>query len=432
MRIAIIGSGISGVVAALKLHEQHEITVFEANDYIGGHTHTVDVSIEDRHYAIDTGFIVLNDRTYPNFQQLLDEHGVAYQPSPMSFSVKNDRNGWEYCGSNLNGLFAQRSNLLNPKFLGMIRDILRFNKQATGALRESEQTVGDYLKKHRFGHSFGESYFLAMGAAIWSCPQDQFAEFPIRFIAKFFENHGLLSITNRPQWYVIRGGSREYVKKFTAPFSDRVYLNSPVERVHRVDQGIEVAVRGGDSQIFDHVIFAFHSDQALRMLENPTLIESEVLSCFPYEQNSAVLHTDETLLPKKRSAWAAWNYHIGEDQPRASTVTYNMNILQGINSRRTFCVTLNEDDLINPDRVLGQFNYAHPLFTMERESAQNRHRELIDLDGVSYCGAYWGNGFHEDGVNSALAVTQALNSSENESGATCTAASMKAGSAIVE
>jgi predicted NAD/FAD-binding protein len=432
MRIAIIGSGISGVVAALKLHEQHEITVFEANDYIGGHTHTVDVSIEDRHYAIDTGFIVLNDRTYPNFQQLLDEHGVAYQPSPMSFSVKNDRNGWEYCGSNLNGLFAQRSNLLNPKFLGMIRDILRFNKQATGALRESEQTVGDYLKKHRFGHSFGESYFLAMGAAIWSCPQDQFAEFPIRFIAKFFENHGLLSITNRPQWYVIRGGSREYVKKFTAPFSDRVYLNSPVERVHRVDQGIEVAVRGGDSQIFDHVIFACHSDQALRMLENPTLIESEVLSCFPYEQNSAVLHTDETLLPKKRSAWAAWNYHIGEDQPRASTVTYNMNILQGINSRRTFCVTLNEDDLINPDRVLGQFNYAHPLFTMERESAQNRHRELIDLDGVSYCGAYWGNGFHEDGVNSALAVTQALNSSENESGATCTAASMKAGSAIVE
>ncbi|MDB4680286.1 FAD-dependent oxidoreductase, partial [Planctomycetaceae bacterium] len=273
---------------------------------------------------------------------------------------------------------------------------------------------------------------LAMGAAIWSCPQDQFAEFPIRFIAKFFENHGLLSITNRPQWYVISGGSREYVKKFTAPFSDRIHLNSPVERVRRVVEGIEVVICGDDVRTFDHVIFACHSDQALRMLEEPSVVESEVLSCFPYEKNSAVLHIDESLLPKKRSAWAAWNYHIRNDQPRASTVTYNMNILQNINSRRTFCVTLNEDDLIDPDKVLGQYNYAHPLFTLERESAQNRHRELINHDGISYCGAYWGNGFHEDGVNSALAVTQVLNSSEHESGATCTAASMKAGSAIVE
>lgn len=432
MRIAIIGSGISGTVAALKLHEQHEITVFEANDYIGGHTHTVDVNIEDRNYAIDTGFIVFNDRTYPNFQQLLDEHAVAYQPSPMSFSVKNDRNGWEYCGSNLNGLFAQRSNLLNPKFLWMIRDILRFNKQATGALTESEQTVGDYLKKHRYGHSFGESYFLAMGAAIWSCPQDQFAEFPIRFIARFFENHGLLSITNRPQWYVISGGSREYLKKFTSPFHDRIRLNSPVEQVRRLEEGVELIVRGGTAQVFDHLIFACHSDQALRILEDPTAIETDVLSCFPYEQNSAVLHTDESLLPKKRSAWAAWNYHVREDQPRASTVTYNMNILQGIKSRRTFCVTLNEDDLIDPELILGQYNYSHPLFTLERESAQSRHCDLIDHDDISYCGAYWGNGFHEDGVNSALAVTNVLNSSHYQSGATCTAASTKAGSTIDE
>jgi len=260
MRIAVIGSGISGVVAALKLHQDHEITVFEANDYAGGHTHTVDVSLADRDYAIDTGFIVFNDRTYPNFQQLLHEHEVRYQPSPMSFSVKNDRNGWEYCGSNLNGLFAQRKNLLNPRFLGMIRDILRFNNQATGALQESEQTVGEYLKKYRYGHSFGESYFLAMGAAIWSCPQDQFAEFPIRFIAKFFDNHGLLSIRNRPQWYVISGGSREYLKKFTAPFRDRIQLNSPVERVHRTENGVEVTVRDQPPQTFEHVIFACHSD----------------------------------------------------------------------------------------------------------------------------------------------------------------------------
>ena len=430
MRIAIIGSGISGVVSALKLHRDHDITIFEANDYIGGHTHTVDVSFADEDYAIDTGFIVFNDRTYPNFQQLLHEHEVAYQPSPMSFSVKNDRNGWEYCGSNFNGLFAQRKNLFNPRFLNMIRDILRFNKQATGALQESEQTVGDYLKKHRYGHSFGESYFLAMGAAIWSCPQDQFAEFPIRFIAKFFDNHGLLSIRNRPQWYVISGGSREYLKKFTEPFRDRIQLNSPVTQVRRQEDGVEVTVRDQSPQSFDHIIFACHSDQALRMLDEPTALETEVLSCFPYEKNSAVLHTDESLLPKKKTAWAAWNYHVRKDQPRASTVTYNMNILQGIESRRTFCVTLNEDDLIDSDQILGQYNYAHPLFTLERESAQNRHRDLIDLDGISYCGAYWGNGFHEDGVNSALAVTQVLNASDYQSGATCTAASTKAGSGI--
>lgn len=426
MRIAIIGSGISGIVAAHELCERHEITLFEAGDYLGGHTHTVDVSVDGENYAIDTGFIVFNDRTYPNFQRLLDRYGVRYQPTAMSFSVKNDRNGWEYSGSSLRGLFAQQRNLVRPGFWRMVRDILRFNRQAPESLTHSEQTVGEFLRRQRYSPEFAENYLLAMGAAIWSCPQEEFAEFPMRFIARFFHNHGLLSLRDRPQWYVISGGSREYVRAFTAPFRERIRLRTPVLAVRRVSDAVEVSARGAEPELFDHVVFACHSDQALGLLTNPTRTERDVLSHFPYGQNSVVLHTDESLLPRRRRAWSAWNYHVRRDRPAASTVTYNMNILQGIRSRQTFCVTLNEDDLIDPRTVLGRYRYAHPLFTLARETAQSRRDELIDHDRISYCGAYWGNGFHEDGVNSALTVAQRLEHAE----AQCTAACMKAGSAI--
>lgn len=405
MRIAIVGSGISGMVAAYLLHHQHEITVFEANDYIGGHTHTVDVQWQDERHAIDTGFIVCNDRTYPNFLKLLNHLEVPIQPTPMSFSVRCDRTGVEYNGTSLNTMFAQRRNLFRPSFYRMLRDILRFNREALDLLESPDEaiTVGQYVDSQKYSPEFVGQYLVPMGAAIWSCPPGVFRRFPIRFIVEFYHHHGLLSLRNRPQWYVIQGGSRCYVDALTAEFRERIQLNCPVSSVTRHAEFVEVRTDSGPER-FDQVIFACHSDQALDILTDKSRIEQEVLSEFPYEENSVVLHSDPSVLPRARKAWASWNYHLKEDETQAATVTYNMNILQSLKSKHVFNVTLNEIDQIDPKRIIQTMTYHHPIYTINRAAAQARHGELIQQNRTSFCGAYWGNGFHEDGVNSALAV----------------------------
>lgn len=405
MKIAIVGSGISGMSCGWLLHSRHDVTVFEAGSYVGGHTNTVDVNVSGKSISVDTGFIVCNDRTYPNFLKLIDHLGVSRRPTEMSFSVRCDETGVEYSGSGLSGLFVQRRNLVRSGFLRMVADILRFNRQGTrdASLISHEMTVGEYLKQNKYGRGFAEHYLLPMGAAIWSCPTGAFHQFPIRFILEFYHYHGLLSITDRPQWYVIEGGSRSYVEVLTSPFRDKVQLNTPVQSVKRVDGGVEVRTKSG-VQFFDEIIFACHSDQALHLLESPTETEHTLLSAFPYSPNEAVLHTDTSVLPRNPKAWCSWNYRVCPEVKDAATLTYNMNILQHIESSETLCVTLNDASKISLDRVLSRFQYSHPVFSIKRHAMQARHSEVIRTNRTSFCGAYWGNGFHEDGVNSALAV----------------------------
>ena len=416
MRIAIIGGGISGLVAGYHLHAEHDITLFEANSQIGGHTNTVDVVGRNlvgaaAEFAVDTGFIVFNDRTYPNFIRLMGELGVASQKTRMSFSVSCERTGLEYRGGDLNGLFAQRRNLLNPGFHRLLLDFGRFSRLASGLLESDDEneTVADFLRRQRFSRSFIEQYFLPMGAAIWSAPFALFQQFPIRFIAEFYHNHGLLGIRNLPQWRVIRGGSRSYLAPLTVQWSDSIRLTSPVRSVVRQNERVWVTLAHQSPQEFDHVIFACHSDQALRMLGAYALPhEREILSAFPYQSNTATLHTQASALPKNRRAWACWNYFNPVVRTESATVTYNMNLLQSLAAATVFCVTLNDTGRIRDENVLRTFEYSHPIFDVRRQTMQRRHQELINQHQVSFCGAYWGNGFHEDGVRSALAVTKAL------------------------
>ncbi|QUJ70577.1 FAD-dependent oxidoreductase (plasmid) [Photobacterium sp. GJ3] len=412
MKIAIIGTGIAGLTCAWKLHESHEITVFEANNYIGGHTATVDVAVESGRYTIDTGFIVFNDRTYPNFEQLLDEIGIGRQATEMSFSVQNEAIGLEYNGHDAWSMFAQRRNLLNPKFYRFIREILRFNQLARAVNLEdvADQTLGQFLSAHNFDEYFCQNYILPMGAAIWSSTLSDMRAFPLPFFVRFFRHHGLLEITNRPQWYVIPGGSREYVRSLVRDFDDRIRLNEPVLQVQRFGPKVEVTTHQGP-QLFDHVIFACHSDQALAMLANPTIAEQQILSDMPYQMNEVVLHTDTRMLPESRRAWAAWNYHlpdVSNRERRLASVTYNMNLLQGIQAPETFCVTLNRTGDIDPGKILRRFQYAHPVFHDESIAAQTQRALINGKAGCWFCGAYWYNGFHEDGVRSALDVVAGI------------------------
>jgi predicted NAD/FAD-binding protein len=428
MKIAIIGAGISGLTSAYYLQPKHEVVVFEANAYIGGHTNTHDVELHGERYAVDSGFIVFNDRTYPNFCKLLDELGVEAQNTPMSFSVSCEESGLEYRGADLNGLFAQRRNVFNLKYLKLLRDLLKFNKNSDPILEDKneEQTVGEFFAKHQYSKYFVDKYFLPMASAIWSCPHETILDFPIRFIVEFYRNHGLLSVNDRPQWKVIKGGSKQYVPHLTKSFRDSIRLNTPVQAIKRTeDAGVEITTEQGVEK-FDHVVFACHSDQALAILaDGATATEREILSKFPYEENIAVLHTDETVLPRCRRAWACWNYHIHKEDSSKATVTYNMNILQGIESPETFSVTLNCPERVNPGKVLRRIQYHHPVFSAGRSVFQKRQSEINGPNRTSFCGAYWGNGFHEDGVASALVVTDYLNQSQIEE--SCIAASTRGG-----
>jgi predicted NAD/FAD-binding protein len=403
MRIAIVGTGIAGNVAAYKLRKDHDITVYEAASYVGGHTNTIDVPAGDRTISIDTGFIVFNDRTYPNFIELLDEIGQASQPSVMSFSVSSGDGGLEYSGSGLNALFAQRRNILRPPFFRMIRDILRFNSEAMATLpfEDDGQTVGEYLLRHGYSREFMDDYLVPMAAAIWSAEPVAIRDMPLHFLVRFFDNHGLLQLKDRPVWRVIEGGSREYVKKLVAGHRDRIRLDSPVRRVIRHATGVEIITDRDGSEWYDAVFLACHSDQALAMLDKPTPAERDVLGTIRYQDNEAVLHTDASVLPRRRRAWAAWNYHIPRDPHGHVAVTYNMNMLQGLDCEEQYCVTLNNDRQIDPAQVIRRIQYQHPVFSREGVAAQLRQVEL-NTERTYYCGAYWRNGFHEDGVVSAL------------------------------
>ena len=411
MKIAIIGSGISGLTAAYLLNRQHDISVFEASSWVGGHTHTVDVQVDGRHYAIDTGFIVFNDWTYPNFIELLKQLDVGYQPTEMSFSVCDPVSGVEYNGNTLNSLFAQRRNLLSPAFWGMLRDILRFNREAVDDLQQqrvaSDLSLGDYLEQRGYGQRFIQQYIVPMGAAIWSMSLADMLNFPLQFFLRFFKNHGLLSVTDRPQWQVIKGGSSSYVAPLSASFAERIRLNCAVQRVERDTSGVTVHSAVG-SERFDKVVFACHSDQALKMLAEPSTAEQEILGALPYADNDVVLHTDTRLLPKRPLAWASWNYRLGGPTNQPAALTYNMNILQGIDSPTTFCVSLNQVVAIDPSTILARYTYAHPQYSLAGVAAQARWQELLGANHSYFCGAYWANGFHEDGVVSGLRVASAF------------------------
>jgi predicted NAD/FAD-binding protein len=407
MRIAIIGTGISGMVSAHLLGHEHDVTVFEANDYVGGHTNTVRVEQDGQTFDVDTGFIVYNERTYPNFVRLLHLLGVESQPTLMSFSVRCDRTGFEYGTASPRAWFAQRGNLIRPRFYRMLRDILRFNREAPRLLSPGirEITLGTYLSAAGYSPELVDRYIVPMGAAIWSTDPLRILEFPASHFVRFFRNHGLLSLRDQPRWRVIRGGSARYVERLIASHRDRIRLRCPVRRVRRAPSGVEITARDHPAEIFDRVVLATHSDQALRLLADPTPAEQAILGEITYQRNEAVLHTDSDVLPHSPDAWSAWNYRI----PRESgpvAVTYNMNLLQGLRSRRPFCVTLNGANAIDPARVLHHISYHHPVFTARAVAAQARHAEINGANRTFYAGAYWGFGFHEDGVNSALAVAR--------------------------
>ncbi len=408
MKIAIIGSGISGLTLAHHLHQQHDITVFEANSHIGGHTHTHTIDLFGQNYQVDTGFIVFNDRTYPNFIQMLGELKVPWQPSQMSFSVRNEATGLEYNGTTINSLFAQRSNFLKPSFYGMIKDILRFNKQSLSLLESGDEiSLGDYLTKNNYKPLFINNYIVPMGAAIWSTDTAQMMHFPARFLVRFFHHHGMLTVSNRPQWRTVAGGSARYVEALTEPFKYKIKLNTPIASVNRLIDSVKIKPKNGDEMRFDYVFFACHSDQALALLgDNATAQEREILGAIPYQENSIYLHHDASLLPKRKIAWAAWNYHVTEQPSNKVKVTYNMNILQNLTSPEPILVTLNYTDLINPAKVIKRLKYTHPLYTIAGAAAQARHAEISGHNRTGYAGAYWRNGFHEDGVASALAALQ--------------------------
>lgn len=404
MKIAIIGSGIAGNVVAHHLHREHDITVFEAASHVGGHTHTHTVERDGERHEIDTGFIVFNDWTYPNFIALLNELGVESQPSAMSFSVRNESSGLEYNGTTINTLFAQRRNLLRLSFHRMIRDILRFNREAPALLSSAQEiSLGSYLADGQYSPQFIDDYLIPMGAAIWSTDPERMLSFPARYFVQFFHNHGMLSVDKRPQWRAIRGGSARYVEKLMAPFRQHVRLNTPVENVRRLPDGVIVKARNVDAERFDQVFLACHSDQALGLLADASPLEKAIVGVIPYQENEAVLHTDTTLLPRNRRAWAAWNYHVlGKPASARATLTYNMNILQSLKSRNTFCVTLNRTAHIAPGKVIKRLVYHHPLYTPAGVAAQQRQHEVNGVNRTYFCGAYWRFGFHEDGVVSAL------------------------------
>jgi len=437
MKIAIVGTGISGLVAAHRLHPEHDITVYESGDRLGGHSNTVRVDLADETQWVDTGFIVLNDRNYPNFEPLLAELGVSTQPSRMSFSV-SDGADFEYAGTP-RGLFAKPSHAVDPRFLRMIADLTRFNRQARTLLKmapDEGPSLRTFLADGGYGDWFVERLIVPQAAAVWSADPDQMWSFPASFLARFFDNHGMLGLTGRPRWRTVTGGSRTYVEAIARPFADRVRLSAAVRSVTRHDDHVEIAADGCETERFDEVVIAAHSDQALAMLADPTDLERELLGAVAYQPNEAVLHTDERLLPRRRAAWASWNYRWhqrgapppfatqshqrGAPPPFATPqgeagrtrLTYWMNNLQSLRSDTNFCVSLNMTGQIDPRKVIRTIGYAHPVFTPDGVAVQRRHAEISGVGRTHFCGAYWRWGFHEDGVVSALNALERVGSSE--------------------
>ena len=405
MRVAIVGSGISGLFVARALYPLHEVTLFEARDRIGGHVNTLRVEDDSGEWSVDTGFIVYNERNYPLFTRLLQDLEVPTQPSNMSFSVRSDRSRLEYNGSTVSQLFVQKRNLLRLGHYRMIRDILRFNREAHEAIAKEAGGVslGEYIELGKYSAHFVQHYLIPMGSALWSMPPQCVLEMPAEFFVNFFRNHGMLSVNDRPEWRVVCGGSKRYVEALIRPFRDRIRTSSPVISVRR--NADQVLVNG---ESFDQVVLACHSNQALDVLEDATYAEHEVLGSLTYQMNKVVVHTDESVLPHRKAAWGSWNYYVAEQEESPAVVTYNMNLLQKIDASRTYCVSLNQNDSIDKNQIIHSMRYRHPLFRPGRDIAQRNHAALLRRRGISYCGAYWGYGFHEDGVRSALAVCDAF------------------------
>jgi predicted NAD/FAD-binding protein len=406
MRIAIIGSGISGLTAAYLLSDEHEVVVFEAADYIGGHTNTVDVIWGENTYAVNTGFIVFNEATYPNFIKLMKRLGVAWQPSMMSFSVKCEKTGLEFSPSTLNSLFIQRRNLLRPHFYRMLLDVFRFKRDSAELLRTEDDrlTLNDYLTRKGYSRFFIEHFIIPMGEAIWSADPGQFDRFPARHFAQFFKNHGFLNVRDQPLWLTIQGGSRRYVAPITRPFKHNLRLGCAVKSLRRQPGHVEVASAGAAPERFDAAVVATHSDQALALLADPSDAERSILGAIRYQENHTVLHTDTSVLPSRKAAWASWNYHIPKKELGRVAVTYDMNILQSIPAPVEFCVSLNLEARLDPSKVIRRMVYHHPVYCPESLAARRRLKEINGVNRTYFAGAYWGYGFHEDGVNSALEV----------------------------
>lgn len=408
----MIGSGISGMTVAHLLKETCHVTVLEKNNYIGGHTATIDIELQGQAVSVDTGFIVFNDRTYPNFLKLLDKIGISRQATEMSFSVRNLESGLEYNGHSFSTLFAQKRNIFRPKFWKLLADIVRFNKVCKEMYASNDYkgltTLGDLLDVHEFNSFFQEHYILPMGAAIWSTSLNAMAEFEIEFFVRFFYHHGLLDITNRPQWYVIPGGSKQYIKPLLGDLYDNVRRNCQIQRVTRSESSVLIEFTDGTSESYDKVVFACHSNEALGLLGDASAQEKSILGDIPYTDNSVVLHTDVTMLPVRKAAWASWNYRLGKDNDAPASVTYQMNILQGLSTSKPLCVTLNGKEEINPEEIIQTFSYAHPVFNRVSLAAQKRRNEINGVTNTYFCGAYWYNGFHEDGVKSAVDVAALL------------------------
>jgi uncharacterized protein len=409
MRVAIVGAGVSGLVTAHLLHRTHDVTVFEAGARAGGHTNTVTVETETATHEIDTGFIVFNDRNYPNFERLLGQLGVAWQPSSMTFSVSDEAGDFEYNGSSPNGLFAKRAHLVTPWFHRMVADLVRFNREARDLLASREDpSLRGWLADRGYSRAFVERLIVPQAAAVWSADPAQMGSFPARFLVEFFDNHGMLGLRGRPRWRTIRGGSRRYVEALIRPWRHRLRLSTPIIGIRRHDDHVTVLPRGSAPERFDEVVLAAHADQALAMLADATDREHELLGAFPYQPNEAVLHTDARLLPRRRRAWASWNYHLLGAPTGRPTVTYHMNRLQSLAADREFCVTLNRTEAIDPAKTIRTIPYAHPVYTAAGAAAQARHAEISGRNRTHYCGAYWGWGFHEDGVVSAIRVAERL------------------------
>jgi predicted NAD/FAD-binding protein len=410
MKIAVVGAGVSGLVATHLLAPEHDVTAFEAAPYAGGHTNTVRVDTAYETHWVDTGFIVFNDRNYPRFQQLLDRLKVPHQPSDMSFAVTDERGDFEYASTSPNGLFAKRSHLATPWFHRMMADVFRFQREAKRLLTSDshDPSLGHFLDQHRFSRAFVDRLIVPQAAAVWSADPHQMWTFPARFLIEFFDNHGMLGLRDRPRWRTVVGGSHRYVQALTHASRARVRLATPIEAITRGDEHVELTPRGGDAERFDHVIVATHSDQALKLLEDPTDREHELLGAIPYQANEAVLHTDQALLPRRRRARASWNYHLLDAPTGKPTVTYHMNRLQSLRSRDEFCVTLNRTHAVDPDKVIRTIPYAHPVYTAQGQAAQQRHHEISGHGRTHFAGAYWGWGFHEDGVRSGERVATNL------------------------
>jgi predicted NAD/FAD-binding protein len=411
MRIAIVGAGVSGLTAAYLLHRDHELTVFEADQRLGGHAHTVQVDTASETQALDTGFIVFNDRNYPNFERLLGRLGVPSQPSDMSFGVSDGRGSFEYASHSLNGIFANRRHLLSGPFVRMLAEVPRFQRAARELLRSGDERLSlrSWLDQQGFSKRFVERLIVPQASAVWSADPHQMWSFPALFLARFFDNHGMLGLRGRPRWRTVTGGSARYVEALTAGFRDRVQLGAPVRSISREREGVMVTVDGTQPVAFDQVVIATHADQALRLLADATWREREILDALPYQENEAILHTDRSLLPARRAAWASWNYHLLEQPSGLTTVTYHLNRLQQLNSEQQFCVTLNLAERIDERHMIKRIRYAHPVYTAEGLQAQRRVAEISGAEGrTHFCGAYWGSGFHEDGVRSALRVAESF------------------------